>query len=320
MMVKYSYTVAGGADGLRRISGAPGAGEDDELMLRLPARLAPDEIYTATELMKSAYSLPALELSLRLDHETVLESGIPVLCAYPDGAGGARLPLILFAHGFENSKEKVLKYGIRFAERGFFTVMMDAPMHGERRNSRLFRERYGRQESRGAAWSNRLILMKEYLSEILAILDFFRADGRIDADRTGVAGISMGGTIALLAASRDSRIGSVVSFVPVLDFENVPELRDLRRDYPVELDESREYDPIYLFDRAPASGICVLCGEEDEVVGSKGARKLDGILARLYSERPSAYLFREYPGTGHAVSAQMADDAIEWLRSQPVRL
>ena len=159
-------------------------------------------------------------------------------------------------------------------------------------------------------------LVREYYDELVAILELHLKDDRADPRRVGAAGASMGATVALRLAAKDLRVRSVAAFVPVLDFEHLPELPEPGFVPEGDLAEAREYDPLHFFREPPSASILVQCGAEDGVVGRLAGRRLDGLLSPLIPSagEGSRYSFREYPGLGHEISPEMIEEATKWFR------
>jgi predicted alpha/beta-fold hydrolase len=60
-------------------------------------------------------------------------NNIPVICFYEENKNN--LPLIFLAHGFESKKEIHSDMEWNLADRGFYSVIIDAENHGERKSS-----------------------------------------------------------------------------------------------------------------------------------------------------------------------------------------
>jgi len=124
---------------------------------------------------------------------------IPLSIYLPEGAGP--FPVVVFHHGFQLAPDLYTSYGEHLASWGYVVVfpampggLFDSPNHRE---------------------------LKEYLLAILDWLDDNAADqqgplgGKADMSILGLAGHSMGGKIALLAASEDDRPLGVFGVDPV---------------------------------------------------------------------------------------------------------
>lgn len=98
-----------------------------------------------------------------------------------------KLPLIVYYHGWQTSKELVLTQGRKLAQAGFRVALPDAENHGERK-------RVVSKIPSLTFWQS----IQTNLFEFAAITSFFEHLGLVDS--IGVGGISMGGmtTTALL--------------------------------------------------------------------------------------------------------------------------
>jgi dienelactone hydrolase len=317
--VRYLISLDGAAKEVRALEGQGG---DREPLVRLPESIGGKEAALLSALLQPLADAEAEGggKNVILEH-TVVERpaaesekpGIPVLCLYPQVEEGGRLPLILFAHGFEQSKEKIIRHGLRLASAGFFTLMPDAPLHGERYIPSEFRERFTADPHSPRTWMNRLYLVRAYLGECRFLLDLYRRDARINPARTGMAGMSMGGAVTLLACAAYPALSAGVAFVPALDYENLEDpglVKGVSGDVRARF---REFDPLYAITEAPRASLFIQVGAKDTVTGTAGARKLDARLSRFYGPDPSRYRFKEYSDMGHAVSPAMMRDAAAWF-------
>jgi len=312
--------------------------KDNDLLLRIPASMQSREAGLLGTLLKPIAEYDAGLPNLILEHTKVrmtrpagpqaegrrtdgrknrkpagYGATVPILCLYPQSATAEKLPLILFAHGFEQSKEKVVRYAIRFAAEGFFVLMPDAPLHGERFVPSEFLDKYTANPHEPASWMNRLALIRDYLYECRFLFTLYRRDKRIDPKRSGMAGISMGGAVTLLASACESTLKAGVAFVPALDYEHLEAPALTKKLGRAELERFRKLDPLYAIKKAPHAALFIQVGGRDTVTGTAGARKLGARLSCFYEDDPSRYCFKEYPDTGHTVSLPMMDDAVAWF-------
>ena len=115
---------------------------------------------------------------IELTTETV--AGIECLHAAPAGQRHARLPTVLFYHGFTSSKEVYAYFAVALAQAGFRAVMPDADMHGARYN--------GDAKSRLSHFWD---ILKQNIDEVPQLEAALRENDLISHDRFAVAGASM---------------------------------------------------------------------------------------------------------------------------------
>lgn len=130
----------------------------------------------------------------------------------PEGA--RNLPVVIYTHGLRQDKASGTELACRLAGQGIATVSIDARMHGDRPDERLtnaydptrnvFPPESG--IDIGLAY-NRCIV--ETARDIDRLIDALAGDARIDADRIGISGFSMGGVIAYSVAAHNPTIRAV---------------------------------------------------------------------------------------------------------------
>lgn len=131
-------------------------------------------------------------------------STIPLLEVVPKEKRNDPLPLIVYYHGWQSSKELVLTQGRRLAQAGFRVLLPDAANHGERKQpitkipSLTF-------------WQS----IQTNLFEFGYIINHFQKLGLAD-DRIAVGGVSMGGitTCALLTRHAEIRAAACIMGSP----------------------------------------------------------------------------------------------------------
>lgn len=272
----------------------------------------PAVISASAEISRSLLNIEADEYQFVLEHQIVGEKKIPVFLLIPD-APQQKLPLVLFIHGFEASKEKSLRYGVHFAAKGYLTVMMDLPEHGERAKPD-FQEKYSLELHPRRAWMNRLFLIKESFEEIRLLTNHFLSDERIDPSRLGVSGISMGGTLALLAAYYEPKVKAAATFLSILDFEGMDFFNKMKPFSEEELKSARMLDPAAVYQRMPNAAILTQYGEADLVAGKAGQARFDAVMKGIYEHSPGRYQTVGHPGISHDVSLDMVRRALEWFK------
>jgi carboxymethylenebutenolidase len=103
----------------------------------------------------------------------------------------------------------------------------------------------------------------------------------VDSTRVGLLGVSLGGYLSLSLASKDSRVGAVVSL-----------MGGMPQDF---IAETRRMPPTLL-----------LHGEADPVVPISEAHAMEALLKRLGTK----YELKTYPGQGHSFRGIAQIDAL----------
>ena len=129
----------------------------------------------------------------------ILPTNIPLTLYLPQEAGP--FPVVIFHHGFELNVALYASYGEHLASWGYVVVMPQMPG--------------------GFIGGPNHVELKDYL---IALMDWVQANaaapdgplqGKVDPDRIGLAGHSLGGKISLLTSSADPRPIAVFGIDPV---------------------------------------------------------------------------------------------------------
>jgi 2,6-dihydroxypseudooxynicotine hydrolase len=174
-------------------------------------------------------------------------------------------PVVLMVNGADSVKEEYHNWARQFVRRGLSVLTMDGPGQGEM---------LGRLPMRPEAWEE----------PMGAAIDALQASGRVDAERVGIWGSSMGGFLALRAAAFEPRCRAAISSGGFFDFRDyrywalstqLNVLEDLGVD---SLAEARAY----IDERCSLEGVVekieapylVIHGARDELVSVEEARRM----------------------------------------------
>lgn len=143
---------------------------------------------------------------MKLSIEEHILGTIPILEVVPEKYKDKKLPLIIYYHGWQSSKDLTLTQGRYLAREGFRVLLPDAFNHGKRKNpmtdipSLTF-------------WQS----IHTNLFEFGYIVDAMQRMGLAD-DQIGVGGLSMGGmtTAALLTQHPEIKAAAIVMGTPKL--------------------------------------------------------------------------------------------------------
>lgn len=133
------------------------------------------------------------------------------------------LPGIVLCHGWGGLKRHLKKsYALDFAAKGYIVLAFDYRGWGES-DSRLISVEVQPEAEDGKTFSievrpiRELVDPLDQLEDIRNAINFIEGDARVDSERLGVWGTSLGGGLAVITASRDKRVRCVVSQVGAMD-------------------------------------------------------------------------------------------------------
>ena len=242
------------------------------------------------------------------EHHIITRENIPVLFYYPEGA--ENIPVVICMHGYYCSKHEIENIGARLAEEGFFAVLPDARMHGER-SIPDFSEKFDNTNF----FKNFFNVVKETAEDVTRIIDYLRDIKEADIGRVGITGISMGGHIAFMATAYDNRIKAAAPIIGTPDWTGLIDSHpNFTRPEGEFLDYIMQFEPLTHYENFYPSALLIQNGVRDVTVPITGARRLVDKLKGLYKDIPEKYLLIEYPETGHEVTQNMIVEAVNWFR------
>lgn len=112
--------------------------------------------------------------------------------------GVERPPVVVMCMGLDSAKEEMRSNEAHFLARGMATLAFDGPGQGE--------AEYG------------LPIRPEYETPVAAIIDWLETRADLDAARTGLWGVSLGGYYAPRAAAFEKRVRACISLTGPFDF------------------------------------------------------------------------------------------------------
>lgn len=252
-------------------------------------------------------------MKITVEHEYINE--VPVLHVYEQGNENARLPFILFIHGYTSAKEHNLHYAYLLAEKGFRVVLPDAQFHGERSQA------FSSKQLQFKFWN----IVLHTINEIKTIKEHFVHRSIIDEERIGLVGTSMGGIITLGALTQYSWIKAAVSLMgspsyqklanmQVESFKNegvhipfneeqLKEQLNLLHDFDLSLHKEKVANRPLLFWH----------GKKDTVVPFEPTFQFYEEMKLLYTENPELLHFEIDDYAGHKVSREGVLLTVDWF-------
>lgn len=291
------------------------SGTDGKIDMTLPFDTNPAALNAMIEIMRSMKNLKADNASFEMELLTVGKTGIPAINLVPYAAEGTgrKFPLVIFLHGFETSKEKVIRYGIHFASAGYYTVLVDLPDHGERM-TKDFYEKYGHDESDIRLLANRIYLMERSLEELKIVADHYSSLDSVDAGRIGMAGISMGGTLSMLYSYNDRRIRAITPYLSILGYGGVTGSGEVKGFFSDEnLETINGMDPLNVFREYRGTAVLAQFGANDPITERPALYEFSKLMDSLYASNTERFRMIRHAGIGHEVSMEMIGYSMEWF-------
>ena len=119
---------------------------------------------------------------------------IPIFEVFEEGNENGVLPLVVFYHGWESRKERVLEYGYSLAKKGFRVVLPEAWNHGDRK------ENINKEHDSLDFWE----VVVQNVKELPIIAKHYAEKNQVLEGKISVAGLSMGGiTVSAMLTQYD---------------------------------------------------------------------------------------------------------------------
>jgi hypothetical protein len=269
---------------------------------------------------------------MRIILETSTTKDIPVLTLAPDDSRG--IPAVFFVPGFGGTKEAGLSIGYRLARAGFFFVSLDPWLHGGRADPRLHQaadpELGGIYPAATGLDTGVLFyqVIHRCLHDIRTLIASYADDPRLNVERCGVTGPSLGGYASFLAFAELPQMLAAVPMIGIPSFT--------RRWLDV-LDECAYTSPAWA--KALHQVVAQTAAHTAFIAGIDPCEKLKTAAPRALSimacdfdtDQPKSYsincyrdLLPSYQGASdrlklsiypaaHTVSTQMEQDAVNWF-------
>lgn len=90
-------------------------------------------------------------------------------------------PLVIMTHGYGSFKERMANFALRLANKGYFVIAPDALAHGERNETGKY---------------SIVQIVEQSVLDIDFLIEYYKANSDVDAERFSIVGRSMGGFVA----------------------------------------------------------------------------------------------------------------------------
>jgi dienelactone hydrolase len=261
---------------------------------------------TDDPLAYDAHQPLALEHGTRTDRDGVVVQDISYASGEDRVAGylvfphapQSTLPGVVLLHGAGGDRDEQLDTAVELAQRGAIALTLTAPSSAKSPPA-------GTTGADLVRWQGGTIAADAIAAR--RAFDVLGDDDRVDADRLGLIGWSMGGRLAALVAGVDDRVRATVLMstgaAPVEAYvQGAPtELQDVVRE------ALEPIDPLTRIDDATGA-VLIQAGRRDTIVPQAA---LEAVIAAA----PKGTAVEWYP-TDHALNAQAQADRVDWLADE----
>ena len=265
--------------------------------------------------------------------EELCPAGIPLIFCAPENA--QKLPVVFYIHGFAGDKRGGVEIAYNLAQRGIATVSLDAPLHGGRLDFRVATTWEGPQKGDLYPFATGLdrffLIMKiieDTLEDISKLLDTFREDPRLDGQRMGICGASMGGFIAYCFAAKNPSVKALATLI------SFPSLKQRWQDSILESSLQPAYaeqmagllsvteertkvvdalDPVEGLKKFAPKPLLMVIGDLDTDTHKSYSLRFYEQIKPFYEEKPGNLQYKVHPGAIHRVTTGMVNDAVDWF-------
>jgi pimeloyl-ACP methyl ester carboxylesterase len=239
--------------------------------------------------------------------------GIPTLTCFK--GSDDRKPLVIFSHAFTGRKEDFTDQIKTFAELGYYAVALDNRAHGERSVRGFFSQQVFVDGKLNVYEVRKLI--KETADDIQILIDHFAKEGRIDEDKIGIIGVSMGGFSALRTLVTEDRISVIAPIIASPYFDEIPEDVPIVKD-PEAMqklkDYSDRYSPAFHIDRFYPRAILFQIGGRDIHFSGENVKKFYHTLGSYYEEDPDRLNLIVHENVAHEFTQPMWKNVMDWFQ------
>ncbi|KAF1049367.1 esterase [Xylophilus sp.] len=237
--------------------------------------------------------------------------GWPALHAAPLDRHGTPLPTVVVYHRFTQSKEVDSNIAVMLAQAGLRAVLPEADRHGARFD--------GDAASRiGGFWET----LRSSIDELPALRDDLQARGWVDGDRVAVAGLSIGGFVALGCLARYEWLRAGVSWMGSAYFTDLARTLyppcgsysdSTRAAHDARMDAIAAYDPSTKLEQLASRPLMVWHGVRDDVVSFSEAARLHADMTRRGLARNLELVADT--NAGHRLGHAGAQAGVDFLKS-----
>ena len=242
-------------------------------------------------------------------------------------------PLVFFVHGVASDKRQGIPLGCEMASKGIIFVSLDSIRRGERNDQEFDPEVGGDFGSvyPEKTWLDEFFTMirmiKQTALDINILIDHYKDDPRIDVEKIGFAGYSMGGWAAFYSSSTNPQIMATAAIAGMADFEQswgdlilecstYPEwdeiLKQVEDDTAQRTAYIRELNPMPYLVEEFRNPLLMICGDLDQRP-KKSCLDIFGKINQKDRQNADLVKLSIYDGIGHELTLKMAEETTDWF-------
>jgi uncharacterized protein len=268
----------------------------------------------------------------KLTIETRVIKQIPVFMCLPESSEPC--PVVFYIPGFTSQKRDGISLAYQLAQEGIACIGIDPLYHGDRYDVRLVEgadAKYGGIYPRESGLDIFLIFMEvieQSALDVATLLNVLEDDPRIDVQRAGVTGMSMGAWASFLAFANIQQLKTAVPMMGIPTFTRrwldlVDEcawsnlgwkqvLAQLTDEIKAHTNFITRYDPATaLYESAPRP-LLIMNGDFDTDMIKTYTLDWYRDAKRAWDLHPENLQWNVYP-VGHTVTSQMEHDTVMWF-------
>jgi len=242
-------------------------------------------------------------------------------------------PLVFFVHGVASDKRQGIPLGYEIASKGIIFISLDTILRGERTDQEFDPEVGGDfgsvypEETWLDAFFTMLRMVKQTALDINVLIDHYKEDPRVDVEKIGFSGYSMGGWAAFYSSLINPKIKAAAAIAGMADFEQSwedlilecstnPEwaevLKQLEEETAQRTAYVREMNPITYLVQESLNPLLMICGDLDQRP-KKSCLDLYGKIDKRNHRKTDHLKLSIHNGIDHQLTLPMAEETAAWF-------
>lgn len=242
-------------------------------------------------------------------------------------------PLVFFVHGVESDKRQGIPIGYEIARKDIIFVSLDTILRGDRKEQEFdsavggdFKPIYP-----DGTWMDSFITMlrmiKQTAFDINSLIAHYKEDPRVDGEKIGFVGYSMGGWIAFYLMANNTQIKATAAIAGMPDFDQTwrdlvlesslsPEWTDDLKELEKETDRRTAYvqemNPITSLVDASLKPLLMICGDLDQRPKKSCLDFYGEINKKPYLDTDFLKM-SVHDGINHQLTLPMSEETAAWF-------